>query len=144
MTLGRIAENEQLLGVIGKYPHVTDTIPKAMKINAALKEEGIVPLSVSGIAFLMTLGYVYDEQKADDFFEQIRTGIGFSSEKAPARQFRRYLSSKRKGFNRDEVIAVGIKAWNAFATGADRGTPYYSFKTEGENPEAFPVAIGTK
>lgn len=92
-------------------------------------------------AVSVALHYLFslrDKQKADEFFNCISTGIGLDGGH-PALLLRDRLSvnERAKGkLSRRYIIALFIKAWNAFIAGRQLKTLY--FREEGSCPEVFP------
>jgi hypothetical protein len=80
--------------------------------------------------------------QADEFFEKVATGIGFTNRTEPAYKLHKRLIDNATGAERLRLVMLGaftIKAWNAMRN----GTPTGVFRWRGEqNPnEAFPKAM---
>lgn len=83
-----------------------------------------------------------NKQQADEFFERVLSGVGFTSETDPAYKLREKLLDDRSGHDRLNDLAVGayvVQAWNAMRTGRRIGL----FRWRGgQNPnEPFPKEV---
>ncbi|MFT3809040.1 MAG: hypothetical protein QM698_03915 [Micropepsaceae bacterium] len=120
-----------LIELLQSYPEIQDSISPS-KRAAPLLPHGV------GIALHYLFG-LSDPKKADEFFVEIAVAQHKQSEAAPA-QLRKALEvlDKNRGYRRQAyVLAISIKAWNAFLSGK---TPrQLRFAPKGE---AFPEIAG--
>lgn len=122
-----------LLDLIETYPEIRDSVVPSLRA-APLLPHG------SGIA-LHYLFSLADPRKCDQFFAQIGTAP-LPSDDAPAARLRQVLEELRaRGGYRKQlyVIAVSIKAWNAFLA----GKPVKQLRYAPER-EPFPEIVGVK
>lgn len=98
-----------------------------------------VQLPGSLVAFCWWLFASIDEEDAADFFARLGSEVGHEKGE-PIFELRRTLAnnaeSTRGERSRTWMIAVTIKAWNAYRRGDSVGL--YRFRTGGAKPEAFP------
>lgn len=96
-------------------------------------------------SLMIALHYIFakkNKHQADEFFERVVSGVGFSSQNDPAYKLREKLLDDRSGHERLNDLAVGayvVQAWNAMRTGRRIGL----FRWRGgQNPnEPFPKEV---
>ena len=94
-------------------------------------------------AFVTVFALAHNKRLAEDFLQAVNTGVGLNSPKHPAVQLRNALIKNATSVRKlpsDSVLALTVKAWNAFATGAE--IHQLRWIINGDTPESFPVAVG--
>jgi hypothetical protein len=80
--------------------------------------------------------------QADDFFEKLATGLGFTSKNEPVYRLHKRLVenvTKNERLKPIVIAAFTVKAWNAMRTNQPLGV--FRWRTEQNPQEAFPKAV---
>lgn len=122
------------LATLEKYPWVREgmtTVSSASK-NANLST------SVGGLTWWMFMQI--EPEDCTDFFNKLSHDLGHS-EGDPIYHLRRALMDSRSPHlgNRKYMLAITIKAWNAYRQGEKVG--HFRYRPGGSNPERMPEAI---
>jgi hypothetical protein len=136
---GRRRDNERLsishplmMEALHKYPEVVDIAREAVGLNQK------VPAPPSLIGLAMWLFYRLNEEDAKVFFEKLESGADMGPGEAIFELRKTLLNNKasRREWNRAYMMAVVIKAWNAYRNGTIVGQ--LSWRGGGSSPEQFP------
>ncbi len=135
------ASNSQLLHFLDEHPELREF--------ATSKIRSVADAAYLSSSIVGTLWWVFsrlDDEDADYFFERLGQETGHEKGQ-PIHELRRTLKSndddaksRRAQRNRVWLMAVTVKAWNAYRTyGADEASVgLYRWKPGGKNPERFP------
>lgn len=125
----------QLLAIHEKYPNLNDYASAGKRVSHGV---GISPALA---AFAWWLFDQIDTEDANHFFERLADGQGMSKGN-PIFELRRTLaaaSTDRGDKSQEYLLAITIKAWNAYREG--RPMKVVSYRIGGASPERFPEAI---
>lgn len=115
-------------------------LEKSLPVARLFADSRLAPPSV-----MMAMHYVCarkNRAQADGFFEQVATGIGFTSNKEPAYKLHKRLVDNLTGAARLPSLVIAaytIKAWNAYRSGKPVGL--LRWRGEQKPDESFPKAI---
>lgn len=135
---GRSAEveNDTVLSFYYEHPRIQDSIVAARK----LYQDRLMPYRWAGLCHYVCAAK--NRGEADQFFEQVATGIGFSNKNSPAYKLRaKLLASARSSSEKLNEVTIGaytIKAWNAHRSGAAMRS--FIWRTAQTTNEPFPRA----
>lgn len=129
--------NAQYLRTLEAHPELRDFASESTR-----NISNHVQLTGSLVGFCWWLFASVDPDDAAGFFERLGTDVGHSKGE-PVYELRRTLAANAEN-NRGErsrtwMIAVTIKAWNAYRRGETVGV--YRWRPGGARPEAFPEPI---
>ena len=118
------------------YESHLDECARAVRVGHSLRVTGGAPGRMVMLAAL--LFYRISEDDAEGFFGRISSGVGLASDSAILHLRNAcFTPSSGKLITRPEHhLALIIKAWNAYRTGA--GVKLLMFRPGGVNPEKFP------
>lgn len=124
----------EILELDEKYPEVGDSV---RLVGNAFKL--MQPSLLAGLHYLFSF---VDRCGADRFVEDLKVGAGMEKGDAVLllreRLMKNHMSKSK--LPRAEVAALAIKAWNARVE--NRSVQYLRWRTEGDNPEPFPMIAG--
>jgi len=136
LTKGR-ASNSQLLTFLDAHPELRDFANQRSK---TVSDSCKLPTALIGCLWWVFDGI--DEEDAEYFFQRLGDPTGHEA-REPIYELRRTLlaafeGAKSRRGQRDRVwmMAVTVKAWNAYRAGDS--VAIYRWKPGGKNPEAFP------
>lgn len=138
MTKGiKDTSTSQLLRFLDEHPELREY---ATQKQRSVADACHLPASIVGVLWW---GFAHiDEEDADYFFERLASDEDHHKGQ-PIHELRRTLQatitdkSRRGGRDRVWLMAVTVKAWNAYRDGETVGL--YRWKPGGKNPEKFPV-----
>jgi len=129
-------ENDTLLNFYYQHQRIQDSVTFARKLNS----ERLMALRWAGFCHYVCAAK--SRAEADKFFEQIATGVGFTSKNSPAYKLRaKLLANSRSSSERLSENTVGaytIKAWNAHRRGESLRS--FVWRTAQMPNEPFPRA----
>jgi hypothetical protein len=122
----------QCFATLAKYPDLPDEVREAQRISHKVG----APVSVLGLCY--HLFSELDPDGARDFFEKLGSGENMAAEDPIYELRKAYRNSRdnRGERNRTYLMAITIKAWNAYQDGEK--VKLLSFRTGGASPERFP------
>jgi hypothetical protein len=129
----RAPTNAEMFQTLGKYPWLRETSVRA----ADLSRHCGLPASLAGLCM-----WVFDQIDAEDsaeFFDRLRDGQALCKGD-PMYELRESLTrsrSVRGERSQRYLVAITIKAWNAYRRGRPVGV--LTYKPGGAHPETFPV-----
>lgn len=121
-----------------------DTHPGIRESVALARTDKSHVLAASMIAALHYLTGTVDKARADEFFALLTTGIGLSRESVVWQLRERAMRNRiaKRKLNQKQLLAISIKAWNAFF--ADKPVGTLRWTNRGDTPEEFPKILGLK
>lgn len=129
-------ENDTLLNFYYQHERIQDSIAVARKLYA----DRLMPYRWAG--FCHYICAAKNRSEANEFFEQVASGVGFTSKNSPAYKLRaKLLSSARSSSEKLSESTIGaytIKAWNAHRR--DESLRSFVWRTAQAPNEQFPRA----
>lgn len=131
---------DQLEHLLDEFPQIRNSVAVASPVTKFRTSP-----SVAATAHL--LFSALDKDKANEFFDYLITGVGFSSRRHPIYTLREWIQSRTKDgnatkrFNREYMLVMYVKTWNHFVQGNEPGKQFLRWRTSGDRAEAFPILL---
>lgn len=129
---GLLPTNPELQIFLNKHPELEDSAAITTKVWRELN----IPPSTGGLCHWLFTNL--DAQRAEAFFDSLMSGVNLDHND-PIWHLRRTLLQPRTGtqrINKDTLLALIIKTWNAYRDGASM--KYLRYRAQGDKPESFP------